>query len=414
MGFESFARKPAPKPEKPTKPIELSEEDIELVEEPEEITGVFKKQPAEAEELSEADIIEEREPGELQESDVIGAFEVNGFKGLKVTATLEKKDERKGNAEDRNQDNIIADPETGLVGVLDGLGGEGAGDLASKSAEGAIPAQYKTALERTKAMNGADVQTSIVERQLKRLNVSDPAKSMEIRKGLTTMVEDAMSKDPALGRKALALLESVNAANAYVKETGGKTTACVGFVHETPSGERYAVVANIGDSAAYKQRANGEMVPLTQEDSLLNVLNQSGAIAPDLYAKMKAAPDQKFPIPVPLETFRALGAGEKEYEAMEGKIPLSYKKLKASMAASLGAESSEATLSIRQIKKGEKVYFGTDGLVDKFEDPTTEETDLALLAKESAKGLDGLRKAAKERKTYKTDDDIALVEVSVE
>jgi len=414
MSFESFARKPAPKPEKPTRPIELSEADIELVEEPEEITGVFKK-PTEAEELSEADIIEEREPGELQESDVIGAFEVNGFKGLKVTATLEKKDERKGNAEDRNQDNIIADPETGLVGVLDGLGGEGAGDLASKSAEGAIPEQYKTALERAKKMNGAEIQTSLVERQLKRLNVSDPAKSMEIRKGLTMMVEDAMSKDPAMGRKALALLESVSATNAYVKETGGKTTACVGFVHETPSGERYAVVANIGDSAAYKQRANGEMVPLTQEDSLLNILNQSGALAPELYAKMKAAPDEKFPIPVTREVIRAMGGGEKEYEDMKGKeLPISYKKLKASMAASLGAENAEAALSIRQLKKGEKLLLGTDGLVDKFEDPTTEETDLALLAKESTKGLDGLRKAAKERTTYKKDDDIALVEVRVE
>lgn len=403
---------PPPKREAPrldvTEPIELSPED--LIEDDED-----------AVELSPEDLI--REPGELQEHDVETAFEIQGFEGLDVAATLEKKDERKGKEKDRNQDNVIVDPETGLLGVLDGLGGEGHGDLASRSAERAIPEAYKTALAETSKRKTNDVVGDIVKHQLARIGEADPMTTLKRKKELTDMVEAVAEKDPAMAKRALALLESFRIANSAVQETGGKTTACVGFIHKTPNGERWAVVANVGDSAAYKRRKNGEMVPLTQEDSLLNTMIASGQISPETLARMKTDPNAKENFPITLELVQAAGAGQKEYDQLIANgtthLPLSYKKIKAAMVASLGTERSEPSLSIRRLDVGDELLIGTDGLVDKFEDPATEETNLQELSRSTLRGktqterLNNLRADAKKRTTYKKDDDIAIVAATV-
>lgn len=436
MRFESALRVPAPQEQKkPQKIVELADEDVkEDVEDAVELdegdyeledgveSGVQPRKDLPAndngdkiEELTEADFIEVLEPGELQEKDVVEAFEMQGFEGLKISATLEKKDARKEAAGERNEDNIIANAETGLIGVLDGLGGEGekgAGAKASVGAEVEIPNAYKKALSRIKTLDGADIQKELVENQLAGLGATDAAIVMNARKGLTDMMEGAMLKSPEMCKKALALLEAISQANGKVAETGGKTTACVGFVHKAPDGTHWAVVANIGDSAAYKRRANGELVPLTDEDSFFNLLRDAGTLPPETMAAMKAKPDEKFPIPFTESVIKALG---KEYAPFLGKrMPFSYKTLKLMMVKSMGAETSQAKLAIRRLEPGDSLIMATDGVVDKFEDPNTDETNLAELAKAfsgstQTERLNHLRKASKGRTTYKKDDDIAIV-----
>ncbi len=385
---------------------EITDTEIEVVNDNGELAAV---------ELSEADFITEREPGELQKADTVEAFEVQGLKG--VAATMERYDKHKGDENLRNEDNIIADPKTGLIGVLDGLGGEGSGDLASKSAEEAIPAHYQEALKRIK---NEDVVNEIVKRQLEKINATDPNINMAYRKRLTDMVEVAMTKDPQMGKKALALLEAISAANANIQEINrvkgvkSKTTACVGFIHTAPDGTKWAVVANIGDSAAFKRRPNGEMVQLTQEDSLLNDLIAQGRLSKEQLETMKASPKTDFPV-----------------ELVPGVIrPVAYNKLKVAMTAAMGAEKANASLVIRQMEPGSSLIMGTDGLVDKFETtdediaetkegempPTREETNLRKLGEAVSNGttlterLNNLRKAAKARKVpAKKDDDIAIV-----
>ncbi|HWQ99569.1 MAG TPA: protein phosphatase 2C domain-containing protein [Candidatus Methylomirabilis sp.] len=408
-------RKPPAKPPRPKleivksktveKPVELLQDD--LIEEPDEM------------ELSAEEVMEVREPGELQEKDVEEAFVIRGFKGLEVAATLEKKDERKNKPENRNQDNVILDPETGLIGVLDGLGGEGAGDLASKGAEQVIPERFAQALKDA-PKSQAEVQRALVDQQLRKLGASSPELAAQQRVQVTKMIEGMQMKDPAMARKALALMEAISASNEAVKETGGKTTACVGFIHEAPDGSRWAVVANVGDSAAYKRRANGEMVPLTKEDSLLNRMTDTGEMSPELLAQLKKEPDKKFPIPVTLDLIRAAGGTEKDYEKAKGNtIPMSYKKLKVTMVGALGSSNPEPSLAIRRLDKGDELIMGTDGLVDKFEDPATEDTNLAELSRASSAGttqterMNALRREAKTRKTYKEDDDVAIVSARV-
>jgi serine/threonine protein phosphatase PrpC len=64
--------------------------------------------------------------------------------------------------------------------------------------------------------------------------------------------------------------------------------------------------------------------------------------------------------------------------------------------------------------------FCTDGVVDKYEDPQTGETDLAELRLDLENGntpeerLNNLRTLAKFRTTYKHDDDIAIVMARIE
>ncbi|MCE9585742.1 SpoIIE family protein phosphatase [Candidatus Uhrbacteria bacterium] len=357
------------------------------------------------------------EAREVQEQDVIEAFEVQGFNGLEVMATIEKKDERKGSPENHNEDNVIVDPETGLLGVLDGLGGEGQGDLASKAAERAIPEGYKKAAAEIGKLDNQEVQRRLVEQQIKKIG------NPEARIQVTNMVEQMLSLDPKMAKKALALIESLRGANAAVLESGGKTTATVGFIHETPSGEKYAIVANLGDSMAFKRRKNGEMVPITQEDSALNSLTQSGALTPELLAKMKSDPKAKHPIPLSLEVIQAMGGGEQELKQFQAKgvkeIPMSYGLLKRAMVASLGSQVFEPSLGIRRLEEGDELILGTDGLVDKFEDPNTEDTNYAELSaamsgKTSKEQMDNLRKESKKRITYKKDDDIAIVRAKVQ
>jgi len=413
MPFENAARKLPPQSheraarKKEEEVIELSPEDLEEVVD------------EEAMELSPDELIEVREPGELQEPDVVEAFEVEGFKGLDVAVTLEAKNERKKNPENRNQDNIIADPETGLLGVLDGLGGETHGDLASKTAEEKMPGHFAETMKKLAKEDPSAIGDRLVEQQLAHLGITDIGLQTAARKQLTDMVENAMTKDPEMGRKALALIEAMKATSADVAETKGKTTATVGFVHETPDGSRWAVVANIGDSGAFKRRENGEMVPLTKEDSLYNAMVNSGAVTPEILDEMKYNPDKAVSVPVSLDQFKTLGGDEPTYKKLKGTMPISYKKMKAVMITALGQKNVEPSLAIRKLEPGDELVLATDGVIDKFENQLSEETELDELASALSMGtnmtdrLNAFRRISKERTTYKKDDDIAIVSARV-
>lgn len=351
---------------------------------------------------------ERRKFENLQDKDVVEAFEVPGFAGLDIVATLEKKEERKGKAENKNEDNLIIDPETGLVGVLDGLGGEGKGDLASKAAERAIPEAFKALAPEIGKMDGSEIQKRLVEQQLAKLG------NPELRPQVTEMIEGILSSDPKIGKKALALVEAVRAANAAVKETGGKTTATVGMVHEAPDGKRYAIVAGLGDSPAFKRRANGEVVQIIEEDSALNGLTRAGFLKPEMLAEMKQDPDKKIDIPLNLTVIQALGGGEEQLKQFEAKgvksIPMNYKGLKRAMVASLGSEVFEPTLAVRRLDEGDELIIGTD-IFDNFEDQKTDTMDGARInasmqGKTQKERLNNLRKASK---VGAKDDDAAIV-----
>ncbi len=402
--------------------VELGDADIEEVT-PEEVSQIRKRNAPPPPPKPEK--IKTREPVELQQKDIEPPFEVNGFEGLQVAATLEKKNVHKaGQKEEQlNEDNVIADPETGIIGAVDGLGSEGtkeAGARASSVAAKEIPAAFKKASAEAKRQTIGDVAQQIVDRQLARLNITDPAKRLAKQQELSAMFDSVIAKDPDMGRKALALIEAISRANEAVLETGdektrGKTTACVGMIHQGPDGTRYAIVANIGDSVAFKRRANGEVVQLTQEDSLLNLMTSAGSITPEQLAEMKAEPKKKIAFPISLELVQAMGGSKKDYERFQSSgitsLPLDYRTLKRAMTRSMGADSAEASLTIRKMEKGDELIIGTD-IFDNFENTNTEEMDLSRIAEAAggegtqAERLGQLRKTAK---GGPKDDDAAIV-----
>ncbi|MCR4278329.1 MAG: protein phosphatase 2C domain-containing protein [bacterium] len=426
-----FSKRETPVPIPHEAEYELMDDDIEVIPDsdtrsnPSRGTEYIPQQEEEIMELAEDDLLETREPGELQEPDVVEAFEIKGFPGLEVVATLEAKNARKKDKEmgkqNRNQDNIIADPETGLLGVLDGLGGEGFGDLASKEAETSISKHFADELKNIMSLDTPRVVQRLANAELAYQGQKDFGNQLEIRKNSIDEIEKIMQEDPSIGKKGLALIEAIKATHVDVKKTKGKSTICVGTIHTTPDGSHWAIIANAGDSGAFLKKENGLIEALTKEDSLFRYLIKTGALTPELLDEMKnqeedekradnegtnkdAEERKTFPIEV-------LPGLTKEY---------TYTGLKIRLTQALGGSDPDPSLVFRSLNPGEEILFATDGVIDKFESQETDEMNLVEMASSSSLGgrsqinrLDTFREISKARTTYKEDDDIAIVSARV-
>lgn len=355
-----------------------------------------------------------RPEGIYQKDDISDAREVFGFAGLEVALTLEKKT-RNDPVSPLNQDNILADPPTGLLGVFDGVGGSSNGAGASRTAERSVIQHYETGLRKAD-----DLETRVLKLLLlaelnqrardQSFRADEPREHVRERMTAAQELADTIfAIDPAMGRKAWALVDSFRMSSADVRTTKGETTACAGFIHTTSDGGRWAVVANLGDSGAIIRHADGSMEQMTEEDSIINRFLDSGSLTlEDLYA-MKREPDKKFPT---------------EFG------PKSYFQLSVAIATALGAGSYvPPSLSIRKLESGEELLFCTDGVIDKFEkmvDASTdqndfqkEQTDFEAFSRAASKGedlagrLDRLRATASALRAYKLVDDIAIVAARV-
>lgn len=355
-----------------------------------------------------------------------------GFDLAEVYFTLEKKERRKYSG-DRNEDNVLVDPATGLMGVMDGLGAHGRGDLASKTVERQLPEVFSEELAQTEKMSNGEVGRELFRLQNEKMGgLATPERRAEAE----GMIKKTLTKDPALARKTLALLLAVSRTHELVKLSGGLTTACVSLLHKTPDGMRYAIVANVGDSGAFIRRKDGNVERVTAEDSAEEMLTRYGIKTTDgldvkTFVELrrdpvtgKVANDLDIYFPITPESIEAMSS-EETYEDMiaEGKDVLHFKygDLKSNVTAALGHGSKAPipSLEIVRLHAGDELILASDGLIDKYESMSTGETDYAELANDMAIGtspterLDNLRFMAKRRKTFKKDDDIALVSAHI-
>ena len=261
------------------------------------------------------EVREHWEPGELQVANLVPAFEIEGFNGMEVVATLRKKKERLGkkmtNPQYHNQDNIIIDQKLDFMAVVDELG---SADKVGASArmERVFPDVLKTCLAEVQAISKDDVLAELLEHQQQKF-----AGSAEYLQTLSERMKQAVSFDLVLAKKGLALLRAIGRVNQEIKDTNSMTTFCGGFVHTRPDGSRWGVLANIGDSGAYKQRANGETIPLFHEDALLEIVVRSRALSPEQLNKHAANPTEPFDLPINKAIAMAMGFSATDAENLE-------------------------------------------------------------------------------------------------
>ncbi|MFH1621186.1 MAG: protein phosphatase 2C domain-containing protein [Patescibacteria group bacterium] len=186
---------------------------------------------------------------DYQSPDIVTAIEIDGFGDMKVAVTLEKKRENR-KTENKNQDNVIADPASGIFGVFDGLGG------------GNNPAEASHIAARVLAANWDIARASVEddnENVAKHLDATFSEKN----------AKKILATEKEMTIKANALLSLFHWADQAASDVQGMTTACAGFIHTTKDGTRYLVTANVGDSGAFILHADENLEQATSDDSEL-------------------------------------------------------------------------------------------------------------------------------------------------
>ena len=320
----------------------------------------------------------------------------------------------------RNDDAAMADPETGLFGVFDGLGGVPNSHLASAMSAHELPNLFNLELREQALEKDEDIIQGLTTRlrirtdeDVAQIPLEAEEKIQEVESASEAVIQ-RVSGDIALARKACALLASIDQLGENAEALSVQTTACTGFIHKTAEGKHLAVIANVGDSVALGVRPDGRVRVLTNEDSYLNSLLRSGALTRELLLQMKRQPDKFFQIQLP--GFPTL-------------MPMKYYDIMVTLTHSIGNGAPNPSLTIEELEPGEELVLCTDGVVDKFETKpdaaTTPENILetsldtgelasSYLFEDTLTGrIDSLRFQAGTNKSYKIDDDIAIVAVKV-
>ncbi len=209
----------------------------------------------------------------------------------------------------RNEDAILADPNHRAFGIFDGMGGHSAGDVASKAARDYVLVHLQEIPE------GVDIDTA--------------------KQALSNIIKGV---DKAVREASLGL------------DMG--TTATVLKIHTDTDGKNWALIANVGDSRAYKINKDGTIRQLTIDD--------------DIVSESRHSPEARQKITEKMANARSLQDFTEE--------EIYYFTLRHEIARALGRRDSLPGIYVVPISKGEQFLLTSDGVHDNLTTLEIEET----------------------------------------
>ncbi len=206
-----------------------------------------------------------------------------------------------------NEDAMFTGSDGRSFGVLDGVGGQVSGGVASATASKYLKENLQ------KIREGLSIQD--MERQL-----------AEILTGANNEILQEVVKNPKL--------------------KGMMTTATIVKIWEGPNGERKAVVGNVGDSRVYIRRANGVLEQVTIDDNLVSQNSKN-----DKEARAKQAMLNNVVDPLTLNA--------DDMSAFYGRNTITQ---------ALGSSRMKSRIEIVDIRVGDRIIVTSDGIHDNLTD----------------------------------------------
>jgi serine/threonine protein phosphatase PrpC len=292
MKFESTARKlepiKQPKPEELDGAVELSDADLEEVE---ELSSDVLED--ELEELGDADFIKEGEEksGIVKKGGLKSAEAREAGPKFIIGAATEASPEHP----ERNEDANFSSPGRGIIGVFDGMGGVPAGDFASAAAaneltRGAIDRKLKDAKTPAEAAT-AELIKKVFDAPKETAQTQDDVENATraMLQRMNDEVEQLGKTNPVVQQKGVEYFnknlkselgeydandERHRRMLARVLGTVG-TTASFMKMWRSADGKDRMTIGQIGDSRIYRLR-NGKLEQMSKDDSHINVLIEEG------------------------------------------------------------------------------------------------------------------------------------------
>ncbi|OGE64872.1 hypothetical protein A3I48_02005 [Candidatus Daviesbacteria bacterium RIFCSPLOWO2_02_FULL_36_7] len=250
---------------------------------------------------------------------------------------------------DRNEDSMFKQPEKRAVGVFDGIGGHAAGDRASRIARDQVGSVLKGLPE------GLNLQQA----------------------------EGAV-------RQAITNVNNTVYKQAQAEQSNMGTTASVVYIWEGGSGERKAIVGNVGDSRVYLLR-NNRLEQITLDDNRVRSAKSNEQQARQLQSKLNNVTDPQ----------RQLSDDEQILFNLRNQI-----------SQALGQPSVEPRIHTIDFLSSDKLLVCSDGISDNLTD--TEIQQIMNKSLNSAETVESLIKASQARSRSnhfraKSDDMTAIV-----
>lgn len=265
----------------------------------------------------------------------------NSETGTEISLALKKGEKREKS--DRGEDALFFDPDTGLGGIADGLGGEGkegSGAIASEMATKLIPQAYKKIKKEwdLKEITRDDIISFITD-QLDGEGIT-PQNPLYHQRLSRSLSEIAALPEEVL-RESIVLQKSIELIHKRIregKETDGSTTLSLGKTLVLEDGRRIEVYAQVGDGRITKVRADGSTVDCLKEHSLANILRARGM----------NVDDPNFTIQLSGKTY-------------------TKQQIETQMTHAVGGKTNEFArpfVGARVMQEGETMLYYSDGLAD--------------------------------------------------